>query len=527
MKFWRYLPLGICLLMAAVGFARERVRASSSDRDNHDIDEYITGQMRSARIPGAAVVIVKGDQILYAKGYGEADPSGRPVTPQTPFVIGSITKSFTALAVMQLVEAGKVELDAPVQRYIPWFRVADPAASAQITVRMLIKQTSGLQQAPTLVTLTWPNTAGAMERHVRLLAHTNLAFPPGKGFAYSNGNYTTLGLLVETVSGQSYEEYVRQHIFAPLDMHHSFASEKEAVQDGMAAGYRWVFGFPVPAPSSFNEANLPAGFIISSAEDMGHFMISQMNSGRYQDHAVLSPQGIAAMQVEPPPGVYGLGWESTRINGRRLINMDGAITGSQTSLFIDPQAGVGVFVAANAMNALDGLSSSLSTASLGARSVQELIQGIIHPEDNKTLQLSALITARGMSLSVLSMATQQPLPPQGPGQRRVSLIFDLVLLVLTGLLCLSVARIPRWYRRLEQQGINSRSDLARLNARTAISHFTGPLALLYAVLAVPSWILLVLLQIDLVGWLYAVASILSLKGILKIALATRIFKRSQ
>lgn len=233
------------------------------------------------------------------------------------------------------------------------------------------------------------------------------------------------------------------------------------------------------------------------------------------------------MQVEPPPGVYGLGWESTRINGRRLINMDGAITGSQTSLFIDPQAGVGVFVAANAMNALDGLSSSLSTASLGARSVQELIQGIIHPEDNKTLQLSALITARGMSLSVLSMATQQPLPPQGPGQRRVSLIFDLVLLVLTGLLGLSVARIPRWYRRLEQQGINSRSDLARLNSRTAISHFTGPLALLYAVLAVPSWILLVLLQIDLVGWLYAVASILSLKGILKIALATRIFKRSQ
>jgi CubicO group peptidase (beta-lactamase class C family) len=93
-------------------------------------------------IPGVALAIVKDDQILYLKGYGQADPSGRPMTPQTPLILGSITKSFTALAVMQLVEAGKVELDAPVQKYIPWFRVADANASAQITVRQLLYQTS-------------------------------------------------------------------------------------------------------------------------------------------------------------------------------------------------------------------------------------------------------------------------------------------------------------------------------------------------------------------------------------------------
>ena len=101
----------------------------------------------SARIPGLALAIVRGDQIVYLKGYGRADASGRPVTPQTPFLIGSITKSFTALAVMQLVEAGTVDLDAPVQRYIPWFRVADPRASAQITVRHLLTMTSGLPQS--------------------------------------------------------------------------------------------------------------------------------------------------------------------------------------------------------------------------------------------------------------------------------------------------------------------------------------------------------------------------------------------
>ena len=139
MKHMRYflISLELCLLLAGISPVQGSATASSDKAEMNfkAIDEYITAQMRAARIPGVAVAIVKGDQIVYLKGYGQADPSGRPVTPQTPFIIGSITKPFTALAVMQLVEAGKVELDAPVQRYIPWFRVADPKASAQITVR--------------------------------------------------------------------------------------------------------------------------------------------------------------------------------------------------------------------------------------------------------------------------------------------------------------------------------------------------------------------------------------------------------
>jgi CubicO group peptidase (beta-lactamase class C family) len=94
------------------------------------IDAYVVAQMRSMRIPGFALGIVKGNQVVYLRGYGVADSAGKPVTPQTPFIIGSITKSFTALALMQLVEQGKVELDAPVQQYVPWFRLADHSASA-------------------------------------------------------------------------------------------------------------------------------------------------------------------------------------------------------------------------------------------------------------------------------------------------------------------------------------------------------------------------------------------------------------
>jgi CubicO group peptidase (beta-lactamase class C family) len=119
----------------------------ATEADFAVIDTYIETKMQELRIPGLALGIVQGDQIVHLQGFGIADPSGRAVTAQMPFNIGSTTKSFTALAIMQLVEVGKIELDAPVQRYLPWFRVADTDGglpdAAQITVRHLLNQTSG------------------------------------------------------------------------------------------------------------------------------------------------------------------------------------------------------------------------------------------------------------------------------------------------------------------------------------------------------------------------------------------------
>lgn len=147
--------------------------APDTQLNNNAIDAYIASKMRWPRIPGLALAIVKDDRIVYLKSYGEADPSGRPVTPQTPFILGSVTKSFTSLAVMQLVEAGKVELDAPVQKYIPWFRVAEASASSQITVRQLLYQTSGLpmMREPQL---DKSQDDGALERTVRSFTNAQL-----------------------------------------------------------------------------------------------------------------------------------------------------------------------------------------------------------------------------------------------------------------------------------------------------------------------------------------------------------------
>jgi CubicO group peptidase (beta-lactamase class C family) len=134
-----------CLLLALLFTALPVVAAPQAGAaDIGSIDASISAQMQSDHIPCVALGLMHNDQVMHLRGFGEADQSGRAVTPHTPIMLASVSKSFTALAIMQLVEAGKIELDVPVQRYLPWFRLADPVASARITVRHLLYQSSGI-----------------------------------------------------------------------------------------------------------------------------------------------------------------------------------------------------------------------------------------------------------------------------------------------------------------------------------------------------------------------------------------------
>ncbi|MEZ4710140.1 MAG: serine hydrolase domain-containing protein [Caldilineaceae bacterium] len=334
--------------------ASAHVRAQSNatpitDEMRAAIDAYLATQMQELRIPGLALGIVQGDQIVYSRGYGTADPAGRAVTAQTPFNIGSTTKSFTALAIMQLVEAGKLELDAPVQRYLPWFGVADDAASAQITVHHLLNQTSGLGTASGRRTPDpkMDMREDGMEELVRGLRNAQLTQPVGQGFQYSNANYWTLGLIIQTVSGQSYEEYIQQHIFTPLAMQHSYTT-KAAASD-LATGYRYWFGRPVAADLADNRAERPAGHLLASAEDLTHYLISQVNDGRYEDATLLSPAGIATLH-QPASGDagYGMGWHRDTINDVPMIWHDGSNANFHANLILIPNGRWGIVLLVNA-----------------------------------------------------------------------------------------------------------------------------------------------------------------------------------
>lgn len=283
-----------------------------------EIDAYLQKQLDALNIPGASLAVIEGDQIVHFKGFGISGPHGEAPTPQTTFIICSLTKSFTALAVMQLVEAGRIDLDAPVQRYLPWFTLADPQAAAQITVRHLLNQTSGLTLTTAWKTLAnFDDSPEATEKQARDLASFKPTRPAGLKFEYSNTNYNLLGLIIEASSGQKYADYIQSHIFDPLDMTHSYTSKAIAQQEGMGSGYISWFGVPVAVPDlPVPIGSLPSGQIISSAEDMAHYMIAQMNGGRYANAQILSPEGIDEMHSPAVDattmgvalGEYGMGW---------------------------------------------------------------------------------------------------------------------------------------------------------------------------------------------------------------------------
>lgn len=320
--------------------------------DQEKIDAYIESRMRSANIPGLALGAVRGDQVIYLKGYGVAGADGRAVTPQTPFILGSTSKSFTALAVMQLVEAGKIELDAPVTKYLPWFRTADSKASNQITVRQLLNQDSGLGGDEGRQGIADNDqSASALEQGVRQLSAAQLSQPAGEGYEYSNVNYNILGLIVQVVSGKSYEEYVQTEIFDPLKMLHSASTISAPVVKDIASGYRYWFFWPAVFEAPYPRRMTPAGFLISNAEDMSHYLISQLNDGTYDTRQVLSSAGIDTLHTAGPKmsqtSAYGMGWEINTEPGSRKIEHNGDTSNFHSNLLLLPDQQIGIVILTN------------------------------------------------------------------------------------------------------------------------------------------------------------------------------------
>ncbi len=359
MRPWTRPILLLCLL-APTGAAHASPRAGHCEPqcDWAAVDRYVAAEMRAARVPGAALAVVDGSRTLYQRGYGVADPSGRPVTPETPFVLGSLSKSFTAVAILQLAERGALDLDAPVQRYLPWFSVADEAASRAVTIRHLLNQTSGLPEAAGIEGLADGDTSdGALERHVRELAKVRPTRALGS-FQYCNANYDTLGLVVAAVAGQPYEAYVQTHVFDPLQMTRSFTSGADARAAGMATGYRLWFGVPVAAPGvPFVRGMLPSGYLISSARDMAHYLNAHLAGGRDDQSLLLSPASVAELhRPAATPSFrdrrayagYAMGWFSGQKSGVPALHHAGSTPTFMTEMILLPEERLGLIVLTNA-----------------------------------------------------------------------------------------------------------------------------------------------------------------------------------
>jgi CubicO group peptidase (beta-lactamase class C family) len=396
------------------------------------VDAYIAQEMRDVRIPGLALGIVHDDQVVHLEGFGVADDSGRVVTPQTPFIMASASKSFTALAIMQLVEDGKVDLDAPVVTYLPSFSVGDESASASITVRHLLNHTSGLPESTAYAPMLSNDMSnGALSERVGALSDAEINHAVGDVYEYTDANYDTLGLVVEKVSGQTYESRIQDRIFTPLGMSHSFTDQTSARRSGLATGHRSWFGFARPFDAPYSRAAMPSSYLISSAEDITHFLIGQLNGGTYDAASVLSPEGIAAMHQ---PAVregdrdifYGMGWESRTLAGVPVVRHKGTNANFYADMVLDKEGGWGIVVLAN----FDSLNFNGGRVQGLTAGVLSLLRGEAPPDvpmphhpllGSATLIIPAVtvLMLTSMAWSLATMRRWRTHPDRRPGRRWV------------------------------------------------------------------------------------------------------------
>ena len=320
------------------------------------LDGLVPQQIEKADIAGAVVAVVKDGKVLFEKGYGYSDAEKKtPVSPQdTLFRPGSISKTFTWTAVMQQVEQGKLNLDADVNQYLD-FKV--PATFGKpTTLRDIMTHRSGLEE--TIKDLFVGSEKDLMSMAKYLPAHLPAQiFPPGSTPAYSNYATTLAAYMVQRVSGQSFDDYVDEHLFKPVNMTRATFRQPlpESLKPFMSNGYN--LGSGKPKPFEWVEV-APAGSLSASAESMAHWMIMHLQNGRYGDTQILKPETAVQMHARQagwPAGMNAmcLGFYEQNMNGHRVISHGGDTELFHSDLFLLLDANVGLFVSYNSLGRPD------------------------------------------------------------------------------------------------------------------------------------------------------------------------------
>jgi len=346
-------PMGPAPAIAAPSPAAAAVPSPTHPLTATDLEAWLDGLMptalRNAETPGAVVVVVKDGQVLLEKGYGFADYARQvPVDPRrTLFRPGSISKLFTWTAVMQLVEAGKLDLDADVNTYLD-FKI--PAYHGiPVTLRQLMTHRAGFSEtARDLLTYgkAPPPLGEVLKRYV-----PPRIFAPADGPGYSNYGASVAGYIVQRVSGEPFDAYIERHIFAPLGMNESTFDQPlpSAMAPNMAKGYET---WDQPGPGFEIIDMPPAGSLSTTGDDISHFMIAHLQLGRYGGAQILQPQTAQAMHTSVTrafPDLNGnlLGFYQQNVNGHRVIAHGGDTNffHSDLDLFVDDN--VGLFISVN------------------------------------------------------------------------------------------------------------------------------------------------------------------------------------
>jgi len=433
-----------------LGLAASSAAASTS---SNDVDRAFAEQLEASLVPGGAYAVVS-DEGVNAGGVGRAE--GANATAKTPFVIGSTTKSITALAVMRLVDSDKVTLETPVRDLVPELSLAEGENVDAITVRHLLQQTSGLDDlagGPLLASAA----DGTPLEAVAEIKEARLASPPGETWRYANVNYVLAGLVVERASGMSYADYVDQRIFTPLGMHDSTAAGQPS---DATPGHRFWFGIPISSGPTVRQAEMAAGYIISTADDLSRYLTMYLAEGRAQDGTqVVSSAGLRTMLAPGPEAElgpwaggmkshYAMGWFVGGPWDADAIFHPGNSPDSSAMLALFPEQPMAVATLTNAGHELPVPGNPALTDSVSRNVVHAALdEPVPAPPSLTNLYvlfdlvsiLLVVLAIRGVLHALTDWRRRQP-----PAHRLLAIVGVLVRLLGVALLVLAPALVIGW-----------------------------------------------------------------------------------
>lgn len=353
----------LLLLVCITAFSQNK----ELDKKLKGLDAVVEQIMKDWKVPGVALAIVQNNKVVYSKGFGYRDMANKlPVTPETLFAIGSTTKAITAAGVCLLQEDGRLELDRPVRKYLPTFTLHDSYASEKMTPRDLLSHRSGLPRHD----MMW--YGGSFSR--REMYDKLRYLEPNKSFRerweYQNLMYMTAGILIEEVSGKSWEAFTKEKFLGPLEMKSTNFSVSQLPSSSNAAlGYIELNDKVQYTPYRNIDAIAPAGSINSNVMDMANWVIALISGGKFKGNQILSEETIRQLQTpvislpaqvpqqysEVGYGTYGLGWSINPYRGKVRVEHGGAIDGFSASVSFMPYDSVGVIILSNKSGAPTGI----------------------------------------------------------------------------------------------------------------------------------------------------------------------------
>lgn len=326
-----------------------------------DFDEYVNKAIKDWGVPGVAIAIVKDDRIVYAKGFGVRELNKpTPVDEHTLFAIGSSSKAFTAASMAMLVDEGKLKWDEAATKHLPGFQLFDPYSTRELTIIDLLSHRSGLARGD----LLWYASAYDRSEVLRRVRYLKPSWSLRARYGYQNIMFLAAGQIIPSLTGKSWDDFVRERIFTPLGMKSSSTSIKSFASSSNVATPHSRINDKIQVVSWRNIDNIaPAGSINSNVTDMAQWVRLQLGGGVYQNQRLLSAAAIKEMQT--PQTIirlegtqanlypeahflnYGLGWFLSDYRGRKLVEHGGAIDGMRAEVAMLPEEKVGLVILTN------------------------------------------------------------------------------------------------------------------------------------------------------------------------------------